>query len=69
MNKFNKLLARAGVAAAGFGVTALSYAEGLTDAVTAETTSAKADIATAGAAIIGVVVAIAVVSWIRRVIR
>lgn len=37
--------------------------------ITAETTAAKTDIATAGALIIGVVVAIAVIAWIRRVIH
>lgn len=37
--------------------------------ITAETTAAKTDIGTAGALIIGVVVAIAVIAWIRKVIH
>lgn len=37
--------------------------------ISAETTAAKTDIATAGGLIIGVVVAIAVIGWVRRVIR
>lgn len=37
--------------------------------ITADTTAAKADISEAGALIIGVMVAVAVISWIRRVIR
>lgn len=37
--------------------------------ITADTTAAKTDIATAGALIIGVVVSVAAVSWVRRVIR
>lgn len=37
--------------------------------IAADTTAAKTDIATAGGLIIGVVVAVAAISWIRRVIR
>jgi hypothetical protein len=37
--------------------------------ISPEVTAAKADIATAGGLIIGVVVAVAAVSWVRRVIR
>lgn len=37
--------------------------------ITAAVTAAKADIATAGALIIGVVVAVAAFSWVRRVIK
>lgn len=51
---------------------ALTFAAGASQAavdITAETTAAKTDIATAGAAIIGVVVAIAVIKWVRRVIH
>ena len=36
--------------------------------ISAEVTAAKADIATAGALVLGVVVAAAVFNWIRRVI-
>jgi hypothetical protein len=37
--------------------------------ISADTASAKTDIATAGGLIVGVVVAVAAISWIRRVIR
>jgi hypothetical protein len=37
--------------------------------ISAEVTAAKTDIGAAGAAIIGVVVSIAVITWIRRVIK
>lgn len=51
---------------------ALASAAGVSQAavdISAEVTAAKTDIATAGALIIGVVVSVAVFSWIRRVIR
>ena len=57
----NELAALALVAAAGTAHAAVD--------ISAETTAAKADIASAGALIIGVVVAIAVIAWIRRVIK
>jgi hypothetical protein len=50
---------------AGFGV---AQAAGGID-ISADTAQAKTDIATAGGLIIGVVVAVAAISWIRRVIR
>lgn len=56
-------------AAAASLVSASSFAAGLTDAISTATTSATADVSTAGGLIIGVVVAVAAVSWIRRVIR
>lgn len=65
MNLTKKIAAAAALAA----VSASSMAAGLTDAIDAAATSAKADIGTAGATIIGVVVAIAVVGWVRRVIK
>jgi hypothetical protein len=37
--------------------------------ISADTTAAKTDISTAGALIIGVVVAVAAVAWVRRVIH
>lgn len=37
--------------------------------ISADTASAKTDIATAGGLIVGVVVAVAAISWIRRVIH
>jgi hypothetical protein len=51
---------------------ALASAAGVSQAavdISTEVTAAKTDINTAGAAIIGVIVAIAVFSWIRRVIK
>ncbi|WP_426161633.1 major capsid protein [Pseudoduganella sp. R-34] len=51
---------------------ALASAAGVSQAavdISAEVTTAKTDIGTAGALIIGVVVSIAVFSWIRRVIK
>ena len=50
-------------------VAASSQAAGLTDAISAATTSATGDIATAGSLIIGVVVAVAAVGWVRRVVH
>jgi hypothetical protein len=65
MNKFSKisrgLVAAALVAGAGAAQAAID--------ISTETTAAKTDINTAGALIIGVVVAIAVIGWLRRVIR
>lgn len=58
-------------AAAAVGVAAMaasSFASAAID-ISADTASAKTDIATAGGLIIGVVVAVAAISWIRRVIR
>lgn len=51
---------------------ALASAAGVSQAavdISADTTAAKTDIATAGGLIIGVMVSIAVISWIRRVVR
>lgn len=59
-------------AAAVVGVLALGLGSQLAHAavdIAAETTAAKTDIATAGALIIGVVVAIAVIAWIRKVVH
>lgn len=53
------------VAAAVMGASASAFAVD----ISAETTAAKTDIATAGGLIIGVVVAIAVIGWIRRVVK
>lgn len=58
-------------ACAALGVAAMaasSFASAAVD-ISADTTAAKTDIATAGGLIIGVVVAVAAISWIRRVIR
>jgi hypothetical protein len=65
MNKFRNFarasFAVASMAAAGLASAAID--------ISADTTAAKTDIATAGGLIIGVVVGIAAVSWVRRVIR
>lgn len=60
-NQFKKLTGLALLVAAGASQAAVD--------ITAEATSAKTDIATAGGIIIGVVVAVAAISWIRRVIK
>lgn len=62
MNKLKALAVMGLVSAAGF-----AQAAGID--ISADTTAAKADIATAGGLIVGVVVAVAAISWIRRVIR
>lgn len=62
---FNKAV-KAFVAVAALGLATASQAA--VD-ISAETAAAKTDIAAAGALIIGVVVAIAVISWIRRVVK
>lgn len=62
MNKFNKLvLAAVASMVAGASSAAIDIAPA--------TSAATTDIQAAGALIIGVVVAVAAISWIRRVIR
>jgi hypothetical protein len=62
-------LKKAAVAVVGMvAMAASSFASAAID-ISADTTSAKTDIATAGGLIIGVVVAVASISWIRRVIK
>lgn len=61
-----KNFARSSVVAAG--VLASGFASAAVD-ITAATAEAKTDIGTAGALILGVVVAVAAVSWLRRVIK
>lgn len=61
MKNLKKIAALALVTAGGAAQAAMD--------ITAEATSAKTDIATAGGIIIGVVVAIAAVAWVRRVIK
>jgi hypothetical protein len=60
-SKLKYLAGLVAVAAAGASQAAID--------ISADTASAKTDIATAGGLIIGVVVAVAAISWIRRVIR
>lgn len=55
-------------AAAVLAMAGMSAAHAAID-ITAEATEAKTDIGKAGGVIVGVVVAIAVISWIRRVIK
>lgn len=54
---------------AGLAAMAVAGASQAAIDISTDTTAAKADIATAGGLIIGVVVAVAAISWIRRVIR
>lgn len=65
MNKVAQFFRRS---VAAVGVAAVSASAFALD-ISAETTSAKADIATAGGLIVGVVVAVAAIAWIRRVIK
>lgn len=51
------------------GLVAMAGAANAAVDISAETAAAKTDIATAGGLIIGVVVAIAVIAWIRRVVK
>lgn len=60
-NKLKYLAGLAMLAAAGASQAAID--------ITPDTTAAKADVSAAGVAIIGVVVAAAAFTWIRRVIR
>lgn len=62
----NRNFVRAGLVSVA--VLATSAAQAAVDIAT-ETAAAKTDIATAGALIVGVVVAIATIAWIRRVIK
>lgn len=64
----NNLKKNAVAVLAVVAVLASSVASAAID-ISAEVETAKTDIATAGALIIGVVVAVAAISWIRRVIR
>lgn len=66
--KLGNLKKAAGAALGVAAMAASSFASAAVD-ISAETTSAKTDIATAGGLIIGVVVSIAVIGWIRRVVR
>lgn len=66
--KSNKLKA-VGVAALGLATSVASSMASAAIDISADTASAKTDIATAGGLIVGVVVAVAAISWIRRVIR
>lgn len=55
--------------AAAVGLAGVAGASQAAIDISAEVTAAKTDIATAGGLIIGVVVAVAAIAWIRRVIR
>lgn len=54
---------------AAIGAMALATGAQAAIDISAETEAAKADIASNGALIIGVVVSIAIITWIRRVIK
>ncbi|UUZ47101.1 major capsid protein [Massilia sp. B-10] len=66
MNKSVRNFARGAFAVGSMAVAGLASAA---IDISADTTAAKTDIGTAGGLIIGVVVAVAAISWIRRVIR
>lgn len=66
--KLGNLKKAAGAALGVAAMAASSFASAAVD-ISADTSAAKTDIATAGGLIIGVVVAVAAISWIRRVIR
>jgi Inovirus Coat protein B len=74
MYKFKKgfngsLAKRAAVALASVGAVAVSSAAHAVVDITADATAAKADVATVGGIIVGVMVAIAVIAWIRKVVH
>lgn len=54
---------------AAIGAMALATGAQAAIDISTETEAAKADISTNGALVIGVVVAIAVIAWIRRIIK
>jgi hypothetical protein len=65
MKLVNKV--KAGLFSAAVAATSFASAAGVD--ISADTAQAKTDIATAGGLIVGVVVAVAAISWIRRVIK
>ena len=66
--KLGNLKKAAIVVVGAAAMAASSFASAAID-ISADTAAAKTDIATAGGLIVGVVVAVAAISWIRRVIR
>jgi len=66
--KLGNLKKAAGAALGVAAMAASSFASAAID-ISADTTAAKTDIGTAGALVLGVVVAAAAFGWIRRVIR
>lgn len=54
---------------AAIGAMALATGAQAAIDISTEVTAAKADIASNGALVVGVVVAIAVIAWIRRIIK
>jgi alkylhydroperoxidase family enzyme len=67
MRKVSLFFKRAAAAVAATAVAASSHAQAVD--ISAAVTAAKTDIGVAGGLIIGVVVAVAAFSWIRRVIK
>lgn len=65
---FRAMKSRAAVVGAALSVAGMSAANAAVD-ITAQTAAATTDVEKAGGLIIGVVVAIAVVAWIRKVIH
>jgi hypothetical protein len=66
MKKMMNLL-KYGALATAVSMANLAHAAGVD--ISADTTQAKTDVLAAGALIIGVVVAVASIAWLRRVIR
>jgi len=73
MNKFLKAAQKRAAKAAMFTAAAVTLATQNAMAagvdITADVTAAKADIVSNGGIILGVIVAIAAVAWVRRVIK
>lgn len=65
MNRINKIA----LAVVALSASASSMAAGITDGLQTAATAAIADIGTAGGIVMGVVVAVAAVGWVRRVVR
>lgn len=67
MNKIRKVALRLSLVPAAMFAAAAAHAEGVD--ISAAVSSATSDITKAGVLIVGVVVAVAAFSWIRRVIK
>lgn len=74
MNSFKRIGKSVAIAFTGVGAlvaasAASAQATSVASAITTQAASSVTDIGTAGVAIMGVVVAIAAISWIRRVVK
>lgn len=57
------------VAAVGMGASVAAFADGYGAAVAADISASKADIVLVGTAVLAVVVAIALIAWVRRPVK